>query len=71
MKNKMSPRHRSQILMYVQVVEWTSGALPWRKYKASNRKEVKKMKQQLKDRDESTLDEFYAHCPRLECTSTA
>ncbi|WKY01076.1 hypothetical protein Q1695_015237 [Nippostrongylus brasiliensis] len=33
--------------MYM-VVEWTSGGLPWRKYKADNREEVLKMKEDVK-----------------------
>ncbi|PAV78657.1 hypothetical protein WR25_15464 [Diploscapter pachys] len=65
MNHEQSRKDDIESWMYM-VVEWTSGALPWRKYKANNRKEVEKMKQQLKDRDESMLDEFYAHCPRKE-----
>ncbi|VDM68189.1 unnamed protein product, partial [Strongylus vulgaris] len=38
--------------MYM-VVEWTSGGLPWRKYKADNREEVLKMKEEVRDKEEA------------------
>lgn len=50
--------------MYM-VVEWTSGGLPWRKYKADNREEVLKMKEDVRD-FESAMQVFLRNCPERE-----
>lgn len=47
------------------VVEWTSGALPWRRFTADNRDEVRKMKQDLRS-NEKALDQFLTGCPKRE-----
>ncbi|EYB95499.1 hypothetical protein Y032_0159g3297 [Ancylostoma ceylanicum] len=50
--------------MYM-VVEWTSGGLPWRKYKADNREEVLKMKEEVRDKEEA-MAIFFRNCPERE-----
>ncbi|CAJ0597818.1 unnamed protein product [Cylicocyclus nassatus] len=50
--------------MYM-VVEWTSGGLPWRKYKADNREEVLKMKEEVRDKEEA-MNVFFRNCPERE-----
>ncbi|KJH52532.1 hypothetical protein DICVIV_01242 [Dictyocaulus viviparus] len=50
--------------MYM-VVEWTSGGLPWRKYKADNREEVLKMKEEVRDSAEA-MGIFFRNCPERE-----
>ncbi|ETN84643.1 hypothetical protein NECAME_17068 [Necator americanus] len=50
--------------MYM-VVEWTSGGLPWRKYKADNREEVLKMKEEVRDKEDA-MTIFLKNCPERE-----
>ncbi|CAP35600.1 Protein CBG18079 [Caenorhabditis briggsae] len=47
------------------VVEWTSGGLPWRKLKASDRDKVLRFKKELRSKDE-IIEDMYYNCPRKE-----
>uniref|UniRef100_A0A1I7T2J3 Protein kinase domain-containing protein n=1 Tax=Caenorhabditis tropicalis TaxID=1561998 RepID=A0A1I7T2J3_9PELO len=47
------------------VVEWTSGGLPWRKLKASDRDKVLQFKKELRVKEEIQEDMFY-NCPKKE-----
>ncbi|KAF1761775.1 hypothetical protein GCK72_010031 [Caenorhabditis remanei] len=47
------------------VVEWTSGGLPWRKLKASDRDKVLQFKKELRNREDLQEDMFYS-CPKKE-----
>ncbi|CAD6194906.1 unnamed protein product [Caenorhabditis auriculariae] len=47
------------------VVEWTSGGLPWRKLKATDREKVLQYKQDIRAKPDY-LDDFFYNCPKRE-----
>lgn len=40
------------------VVEWTSGNLPWHRFKGGNRDEVRAMKENIRSRDSKSQEHF-------------
>lgn len=50
---------------FYMVVEWTASVLPWRKFKADNREEVQKMKEEIRVNEEAR-NTFLNHCPKRE-----
>ncbi|CAB3404086.1 unnamed protein product [Caenorhabditis bovis] len=47
------------------VVEWTSGGLPWRKLKATDREKVLQHKIEVRTKTDA-LDDFFYNCPKKE-----